>query len=56
MDFKDIAWNNFYKTGDIESFLEYKKINETQQIMQNLGVMIDEINQGQGDSNKRSTI
>lgn len=24
--YENIAWNNFLKTGNIESFLEYKKI------------------------------
>lgn len=63
MDFKNLAWNSFYKTGDIQSFLEYRKLNNilpdkynTQQIMQNLEVMIDEVNKSQGDSNKGSTI
>lgn len=59
MDFKNLAWNNFYKTGDIQSFLEYRKLNDvltqeydnTQQIMQNLEVMINEINKGEGNSN-----
>jgi len=64
MDLKDLAWNNFYKTGDIQSFLEYRKFNDinevnlnnTQQIMQNLEGMINEINKGEGNSNKGSTI
>ena len=64
MDFKNLAWNNFYKTGDIQSFLEYKKLNNidgfetnnTQQIMQNLEVMINEIDKGEGNSNKGSTL
>ena len=64
MDFKNLAWNNFCKTGDIQSFLEYRKLdnfipqeyNNTQQIMQNLEVMINEIDKGEGNSNKRSTI
>ena len=63
MDFKKLAWNNFCKTGDIQSFLEYRKLNDslsqeynTQQIMQNLEVMINEIDKGEGDSNKRSTL
>lgn len=64
MDFKNLAWNNFYKTGDIQSFLEYRKLNEfngiennnTQQLMQNLEVMINEIDKGEGNSNKGSTI
>ena len=59
MDFKNLAWNNFYKTGDIQSFLEYRKLNEfievesnnTQQLMQNLEVMINEIDKGEGNSN-----
>lgn len=58
MKFKELAWNNFYKTGDIQSYLEYKKFNgiefgneivpisNTEQIIQNLGVMMDEINKG----------
>ena len=64
MDFKNLAWNNFYKTGDIHSFLEYRRLNDingieinnTQQIMQNLEVMINEIDKGEGNSNKGSTI
>lgn len=64
MDFKNLAWNNFCKTGDIQSFLEYRKLNEftevesnnTQQLMQNLEVMINEIDKGEGNSNKGSTI
>lgn len=64
MDFKNLAWNNFCKTGDIQSFLEYRKLNEfngiennnTQQLMQNLEVMINEIDKGEGNSNKGSAI
>lgn len=26
--YKEIAWNNFLKTGNIESFLEYKSFEE----------------------------
>ena len=26
--YEKLAWDNFCKTGDIESFLEYKKITE----------------------------
>ena len=26
--YEDLAWNNFCKTGNIESFLEYKKLSE----------------------------
>lgn len=26
--YEELAWKNFLKTGDIESFLEYKKIKQ----------------------------
>ena len=26
--YEDLAWKNFLKTGSVESFLEYKKINK----------------------------
>ena len=26
--YKNIAWNNFCKTGNLESFMEYKKLEE----------------------------
>lgn len=25
--YEKIAWDNFYKTGNVESFLEYKRLN-----------------------------
>lgn len=69
MKLEDMAWNNFYKTGDVESYLEYKRImdidankqeylyqNNDNQIIQNLGVMINEINKDEGNSDKGSTI
>lgn len=33
---KEIAWNNFYKTGDIHSYLEYTKLKEIGYIENNL--------------------
>lgn len=67
MKFEELAWNNFYKTGDIQSYLEYRKFNmnhfknftpqnNNEQIIQNLGVMINEINKSQGDCDKGSPI
>lgn len=57
--YEKIAWNNFYKTGNIESFLEYRKINEINN-MQNLqiekGDVFSEFNKVEGDSNKRDNI
>ncbi len=26
--YEELAWKNFLKTGDIESFLEYKKLKD----------------------------
>ena len=63
--FKDIAWNSFYKTGDINSFLEYTKLKQielskdfsnTNNVIRNLGVMLDETNKGQGNCDKGSTL
>ena len=63
--FKDIAWNSFYKTGDINSFLEYTKLKQiessenfsnTSNVIRNLGVMLDETNKGQGDCDKGSPL
>jgi hypothetical protein len=60
--YKEIAWNNFYNTGDINSYLEYIKLknigyvdnnifeNNTQKIMQNLEVMMNEVDKIKGDS------
>lgn len=50
--YEDIAWNNFCKTGDLESFLEYKKIVEIyKNINQNESVNINEfgILEGKGE-------
>ncbi|MEG2310536.1 MAG: hypothetical protein RSB76_00950 [Clostridia bacterium] len=65
--YEKIAWNNFIKTGDIESFLEYRRLiqlnnSETyldelkQDINQNVGDNIDEVDKSKSDSNKRNLL
>lgn len=48
--YEKIAWNNFCKTGSVESYLEYKNI------CANLGEKTSEANKSKGDSNKRDTL
>lgn len=55
--YENLAWNNFLKTGDIESFIEYKKLMEMNgYIVNNKGVQFDETNQGKGNSDKRNLL
>ena len=62
--YKDLAWNNFLKTGNIESFLEYKRFLEVNDNLsvcsmqskdekenQNVGELLNEIDKSKGDSN-----
>lgn len=53
--YEEIAWNNFCKTGSLESFLEYKKINElnnrNMEFIENEGIIIDELNKSKRNSN-----
>lgn len=55
--YEKLAWNSFCKTGDIESFLEYKKLSETGYSSENMkGEFSSEFNKSQGNSNKGNTI
>lgn len=69
--YERIAWNNFYKTGNIESFLEYKRfcklsdiegsnnicIDENIDIIkEDVGGSLSEFNQNERDSNKRGSV
>lgn len=56
--YKNIAWNNFCKTGNLESFMEYKKLEELSGNikLENIGELEDEVNQSEGDCNKGDTI
>ena len=53
--YEEIAWNNFCKTGNLESFLEYKKIKELNsrsiEMIKDEGIIIDELNKSKRDSN-----
>lgn len=59
--YEKLAWDNFLKTGNIESFLEYRKIaalnnnlNNIQEnnnkTIQNVGELLNEIDKSKGDS------
>ena len=55
--YEELAWNNFIKTGDIESFLEYKRLLEINDyIMENKGVQLSETNKNKGNSDKRNLL
>lgn len=55
--YEDLAWNNFIKTGDIESFLEYKRLMEMNDyILTNKGVQLDEANKDKRNSDKRDLL
>lgn len=59
--YEKIAWNNFCKTGNIESFMEYRKLinlNSNDEILdeienvENIGDILSGFNKSQRDSNK----
>ncbi len=57
--FKEIAWKNFEKTGDLESFFEYKKIDELMRKvdLENItGEGINEFDESKGDNNQRNPL
>lgn len=55
--YENLAWNNFIKTGDIESFIEYKKLIEINNfIIENKGVRFDETYEDKGNSDKRDLL
>ena len=47
---KNIAWNTFKQTGDINSYLEFK---QTQNLEKYIKVNIDETNKSKWDSYSR---
>lgn len=56
--YKNIAWNNFCKTGNINSFMEYKKLQEILETikLEDLGEKLNEASESEGDSNKGNTV
>lgn len=47
---KNLAWNMFKHTGDINSYLEFK---ETKNIEENMKVVVDETNKSKWNSDIR---
>ena len=63
--YEKIAWNNFCKTGNIESFLEYRKLmglNANDEILdkieniENIGDILSGFDKSEGDSNKGNSL
>lgn len=52
---KQIAWNTFKNTGNIDTFLELKNIVEIEENMGNMKVGEDEVNQNEWSNNKRKS-
>lgn len=56
--YEDIAWQNFEKTGNLESFLEYKQMLKVKEEIGLINVegIENESSKDKGDSDKRSNI
>ena len=58
--YEKIAWDNFCKTGNIESYIEYKKINQINNEMPNIlkekGDVFSELNKSESSGNKGDNI
>ena len=55
--YKNFAWENFMKTGNLETYIEYRKIADLDRgINEKKGEIVDETYQSEGDSNKRSSL
>ncbi|MDD3303605.1 MAG: hypothetical protein PHP54_01660 [Clostridia bacterium] len=57
--YEKIAWENFLKTGDIESYLEYRKfmsLNGDLNVEKNEGDFLNEFNESKGNSDKRNSL
>ncbi len=47
---ENLAWNTFKKTGNINSYLEFKQVKN---IEENMKVILDETNKSKWDSDSR---
>ncbi len=55
--YENLAWNNFLKTGSIQSFLEYKMFSKNKEsYTQDEGVQKNEFNKNQGNCDKRNPV
>ncbi len=52
--YKEFAWNEFLKTGNIETYMEFKALDNIS--YEKKGGIINEANKGERNSNKRSSI
>ena len=55
--YKNFAWENFIKTGNLETYIEYRKIADLDRgTNEKKGEDINETYQSERNSNKRSSI
>ena len=57
--YEKIAWETFLKTGNINSYLEYKKfmsLDANINVQENEGDFLDGFNKGKGNSYKRNSL
>lgn len=57
--YEKIAWETFLKTGNINSYLEYKKfmsLDANINVQENEGDFLDGFNQGKGNCYKRNSL
>lgn len=58
--YEKIAWDHFYKTGNLESFIEYRKLMQINSNMPNelkgKGDAFSELNKDKSSSNKGNNI
>jgi len=52
--YEEFAWKQFLKTGDINTFVEYKKIQN--ELYEKKGDITNETYQSQGNSDKRNNV
>ncbi len=52
--YKEFAWNEFLKTGNIETYIEFKALDNI--AYEKKGELINEANKGERNSNTRSCI
>lgn len=50
--YEDLAWKSFEKTGSIESFLEYKKLNRINNLEDYNGYIDDDIDEENEERSK----
>lgn len=50
--YKDNLWEDFLKTGKVEKYIEFKRVEE----LENKGAKINETNKSERDSNTRKYV